>query len=274
MIPQKKLSDNLSIPVIGFGTWKLKGSEGQKAVEDALSVGYRHIDTADRYGNHKEVGEAIKNSGVKREELFVTTKVWYDRLHREDVLVDVDRFLAELQLDYIDLLLIHWPNKGIPVSETLKPMEECKVAGKIKAIGVSNFTIGHLEEAKAVGVEIVNNQIELHPSFDQLEMRHYCAVNNISVTAYSPLRSGDLDLPLMQELAGKYGKSPAQIILNWIINRDLIVLPQSTDPSRMKENLEASQFTLSDEDLVLIDGIPDGERYNDPDFGEFDFNCA
>ncbi len=132
MTPQKKLSDNLSIPMIGFGTWKLKGSEGQNAVENALSVGYRHIDTADRYGNHKEVGEAIKNSGINREELFVTTKVWYDRLHREDVLADVDRFLAELQLDYIDLLLIHWPNKSIPVTETLKAMEECKVAGKIK----------------------------------------------------------------------------------------------------------------------------------------------
>lgn len=269
MVPLKKLNDELSIPMIGFGTWKLKGEEGRVAVESALKVGYRHIDTADRYGNHAEVGEVIKASNVARSDIFLTTKVWRERLKRDEILADVDRFLQELSTEYVDLLLIHWPNREVPVEETLLAMEECRQAGKIKAIGVSNFTEKHLETARATGVKVVNNQIELHPSFNQSDLRAYCAQAGISVTAYSPLRSGDMDHPSVRDLAAKYGRSPAQVILNWIIRRDLIVIPQTTNLERMKENLAAADFTMSEGDLAILDSLPPGPRYNDPDFGEF-----
>jgi len=265
-----KLKDNLAIPVIGFGTWQLKGEECRRTVSDALAIGYRHIDTADRYGNHHEVAAAIKDSGVDRSELFITTKIWLDSLHHQDVLADVDRFLNELELEYIDLLLIHWPNKDVAIAETLGAIEECRKVGKVKAIGVSNFTTHHLEEALATGIEIVNNQVELHPSFNQKELRQYCDQKNISVTAYSPLRAGDMDLPIVRSLSLKYGHSPAQIILNWIVSRNMIVIPQSTDKERMKENLSVTEFVIDEADLALLDSVPQGERFNDPEFGEFD----
>lgn len=269
MVPLKKLNDELSIPMIGFGTWKLKGEEGRVAVESALKVGYRHIDTADRYGNHAEVGEVIKASNVARSDIFLTTKVWRERLKRDEILADVDRFLLELGTEYIDLLLIHWPNREVPVEETLLAMEECRQAGKIKAIGVSNFTEKHLKEAQEVGVAIVNNQIELHPSFSQPALRAFCGQAGIWVTAYSPLRSGDMDELSVRDLATKYERSPAQVILNWLISRDLIVIPQTTNPERMKENLAAADFSMTEEDLAILDILPQGSRYNDPDFGEF-----
>lgn len=269
MVPMKQLTSELSIPMIGFGTWRLKGQEGLEAVRSALEVGYRHIDTADRYGNHTEVGEAIRASKVARSDIFLTTKVWRDRLRRVDVLADVDRFLLELGTEYIDLLLIHWPNREVPVEETLLAMEECRQAGKIKAIGVSNFTEKHLKEAQEASVAIVNNQIELHPSFSQPALRAFCGQAGISVTAYSPLRSGDMDELSVRDLATKYERSPAQVILNWLISRDLIVIPQTTNPQRMKENLAAADFSMTEEDLAILDVLPQGSRYNDPDFGEF-----
>lgn len=269
MTPLKKLNDSSSIPMIGFGTWKLKGEEATTVVKNAIAVGFRHIDTAGHYGNHIEVGQAIKDSGVDRKDIFLTTKVWRDRLHHSDLLADVDRFLEELGTDYIDLLLIHWPNHEVPLSETLKAMAECQEAGKIKAIGVSNFTEKHLEEAIASGVEIVNNQVELHPSFNQSALRAYCEQKNISVSAYSPLRSGDMELPLIKELAEKYHRSPAEIILNWVVKRGVIVISQTSDPEKMKANLSSTDFTIDEEDLKQIDLLPQGSRYNNPDYNEF-----
>lgn len=269
MVPLKILNKEISIPMIGFGTWRLQGEECHSAVRTALEVGYRHIDTADRYQNHREVGEAIKASGVPRKDIFLTTKIWRDRLKHDDVLADVDRFLAELGTEYLDLLLIHWPNHEVPITETLSAMEECRQAGKIKAIGVSNFTERHLDEAKTAGVEIVNNQVELHPSFNQKDLRAYCVPADISITAYSPLRSGDMEMREVAELANKYGRTPAEIILNWILTRGLIVIPQTMNVERMKENLHASDFSMSEEDLAILDTLPQGPRFNDPDFGEF-----
>lgn len=249
MISTKKLNDKLSIPTIGFGTWQIDNHEDVAAIKASLELGYRHIDTADIYGNHKEVGQALKESGVAREDIFLTTKVWTKRLHREDVLVDIDRFLDELDTSYLDLVLIHWPNREVPIVETLKALNECKEAGKIRAIGVSNFTKHHIQEALATGIEIVNNQVEMHPSLDQKELREYCAENNIVVTAYSPLRSGDMSLPLIQELADKYERTPAQIILSWLLSLDVVVLVQSSKPERIEQNLAASEFVMSPEDI-------------------------
>src|SRR6185312_2600231 len=154
------LTSTLSIPIIGFGTYKLTGEICQTAVSKALEIGYRHIDTADLYGNHHEVGEAIKKSGLKREEIFLTTKIWRDKLHKEDVLTSAQRFLDELQTDYIDLLLVHWPNNDIPITETLGAMQKLQQQKVIKAIGVSNFTILLLREALATHIPFVMNQVE------------------------------------------------------------------------------------------------------------------
>lgn len=271
MVPKFKLNDTLEIPSIGFGTWKLTGEEGRQAIQTALEIGYRHIDTADRYGNHKEVAEAIKNSGVGRDELFITSKIWRDDLRQEDVSSNVDRFLNELETDYIDLLLIHWPNKDIPMTETLAALEECRQSGKIKAIGVSNFTKHHLEDALATGVQIVNNQVELHPSFNQKELREYCDSKGITVTAYSSLSSGNMELPVVKELAKKYNKSEAQIILNWVVSRGVVALAKSTKRERTIQNLQAVDFEMEPADLQKIDEVEQGERTLLPDFAEFDY---
>lgn len=222
-----RLNVDAQIPILGFGTWQLNDTICVDAVKNALLTGYRHIDTADIYGNHLEVAQGIRESGVPRNEIFITTKVFFPDLHGDRVIQKCKHFLSELETDYIDLLLIHWPNKKIPIEETLHAMNSLKNEGKIKAIGVSNFTIQHLEKALATGVKITNNQIELHPSFKQKEMREYCKANNITVTAYSPLGQGvDLQIPLIQELARKYTVSPAQVVLNWIITQNVIAIPK------------------------------------------------
>ncbi len=271
MTPKFPLNDELSIPAIGFGTWKLKGEEGRQAVQTALEVGYLHIDTADRYGNHKEVAEAIKASGVARSEIFLTSKVWRDNLHAADLLADVDRFLVELDTDYIDLLLIHWPNKEIPITETMAALDKCRQAGKVKAIGVSNFTKRHIEDALATGVNIVNNQVELHPSFNQADLRAFCKEKNIVVTAYSALSSGNMESPLIQSLGEKYGRSPAAIILNWVVSRGVVALCKSVTKERMLDNLTATDFIIEPDDLQKIDELEQGPRFLSFDFSEFDY---
>ncbi len=187
-----KLNDQVSLPVLGFGVWQLSSEDCQQSVEEAFKVGYRHIDTADAYGNHHAVAKAIKNSGLKREEFFLTTKIWRDKLDANGVKTSIDRFLEELGVEYIDLVLIHWPNRDFSIEETLKAMDEAKKAGKIRAIGVSNFNKKHLEEALAVGVELTNNQIELHPTFQQKDLREYLKENDMTVTSYSTNGRGQI----------------------------------------------------------------------------------
>jgi len=268
-----KLNDQVSLPVLGFGVWQLTPEECQKSVEEAFKVGYRHIDTADAYGNHQAVGEAIKNSGLKREEFFITTKVRRDNQGKIGVEESVDRFLEELGIEYIDLLLIHWPNRDFSIEETLKAMDEAKKAGKIRAIGISNFNKKHIEEARAVGVEIDNNQVELHPTFQQKELRQYLKENNITVTSYSTNGRGeDLNLPEVKELAEKYNKTPYQIILNWAVAQDIICIPRSSKLERVKENFEIFDFELSAEDMEIMNNIEQKPRLSEPAFADFDYS--
>lgn len=259
------------MPQLGLGTWQLTGEDCQRGVAYALKIGYTHIDTADIYGNHLEVAQGIKNSGVKREDFFLTTKVWNDKHSHDDVIKSGERFLKELGVEYIDLLLIHFPSKGAPVAETLQAMNELKQKGIARSIGVSNFSIRHIDEALKSGVEVVNNQIEVRPQFNQQELRDYCASKNISVTAYSSLRGGDLEVPLIVELATKYGKTPSQIILNWVVARGMVAIPKSSKLERIKENLESVDFEMSAEDLAMIDSLPQTERTNDLRFGNTDY---
>ncbi len=263
----------MKIPLLGFGTWELTGAEGIAAITKALEVGFRHLDTADKYGNHKEVGQAIKNSGIPRSELFLTSKVWRSDLHYDDVLKAVKRFLKELDTDYLDLLLIHWPNKNIPLDETLSAMTQLKNDGLIKNIGVSNFTIRHLEEALKQNVEILTNQVEFHPSFNQKELKDSCDQHNILLTAYSPLGQGvDVKLPLIIELAEEYQRSPAQVVLNWFISKNIVAIPRTSKPERIEDMFKTMEWKLDPEDVHAIDNINTNTRLINPNFSEFDRN--
>lgn len=264
------LKSGTAMPVMGFGTSRLTGSVGIESVKAALEVGYRHIDTADSYGNHEAVAKGVKLSGVPREEIFITTKIDGGDHAYNNVLSAAERYLEELNIDYIDLLLIHWPNRAVPVEDTLKAMQELKDAEKIRAIGVSNFTAHHLEDTLQTGVEVTVNQVETHPAFNQKDLREFCAEHNIVITAYAPLgRGADLELPLLLELANKYGATAPQIILNWVISRGMVAIPRSKNPERIKENFDSLDLTIEEADLLRIDALPQGKRIFSG--GEFDY---
>ena len=259
------LSNNVSIPELGFGTWQTpNGDVAVSAVKKALEVGYRHIDTAQGYKNEDSVGQAIKESGIPREEIFLTTKLWNENHSYDLVLSSFEESLKKLQTDYIDLFLIHWPN---PVkfrdnwqsanAETWRAMEELYQAGKIKAIGVSNFLPHHFEELKKTATIFpMVNQIFLAPGELQKEVVSYCQEHNVLLEAYSPLGTGKIfDVPEMQELSDKYGKTIAQIAIRWSLQHGFLLLPKSVTPSRIEENLAVFDFELSDEDMQRIDQL-------------------
>ncbi|WP_432763371.1 aldo/keto reductase [Enterococcus gallinarum] len=259
------LSNNVSIPELGFGTWQTpNGDVAVSAVKKALEVGYRHIDTAQGYKNEDSVGQAIKESGIPREEIFLTTKLWNENHSYDLVLSSFEESLKKLQTDYIDLFLIHWPN---PVkfrdnwqsanAETWRAMEELYQAGKIKAIGVSNFLPHHFEELKKKATIFpMVNQIFLAPGELQKEVVSYCQEHNVLLEAYSPLGTGKIfDVPEMQELSDKYGKTIAQIAIRWSLQHGFLPLPKSVTPSRIEENLAVFDFELSDEDMQRIDQL-------------------
>ncbi|MBW5473504.1 aldo/keto reductase [Enterococcus gallinarum] len=259
------LSNNVSIPELGFGTWQTpNGDVAVSAVKKALEVGYRHIDTAQGYKNEDSVGQAIKESDIPREEIFLTTKLWNENHSYDLVLSSFEESLKKLQTDYIDLFLIHWPN---PVkfrdnwqsanAETWRAMEELYQAGKIKAIGVSNFLPHHFEELKKTATIFpMVNQIFLAPGELQKEVVSYCQEHNVLLEAYSPLGTGKIfDVPEMQELSDKYGKTIAQIAIRWSLQHGFLPLPKSVTPSRIEENLAVFDFELSDEDMQRIDQL-------------------
>ena len=234
------LNTEASMPALGFGTWELTGQTCVQAVEKALAVGYRHIDTALMYNNHKEVGQAVKNSAVQRKDLFITSKVPRDSLQRKSVISACNLALEELGCKYLDMYLIHWPNREVPIKETLGAMQELKEQGFVKAIGVSNFTIQHLKDALKTGIQFSNNQVEFHPTLYQKELQEFCSQNNIVLTAYSPLGRGeDLNLEGIQNLAEKYSKSTAQIVLNWILKKGIAAIPKASNPEYIQDNFNA-----------------------------------
>lgn len=267
-----KLNEKTQIPLLGFGTWRLTGDKGRAAVEKALEVGYRHIDTADDYGNHREVAKAIANSNVPREEVFITTKIWWPRLTRQEIFDDTKRFLEELGTNYIDLLLAHFPNPEIDIGETLDAFNELYEEGIVRAVGVSNFMIKHLKVALKTGFPIHNNQIEIHPLLYDKELIEFCKKNNLTVSAYSALAQGKaVKLDYIKEIANKYeGASPAQVILNWLMSKDIIALTKSAEPDQIADSFNATRWELSDEDIVTIDkhaGMI--ERLNNPSHADF-----
>lgn len=261
-----QLKSGNEIPAVGFGTWNLNDKECEKAVKSAIESGYRHIDTADYYGNHKEVGKGINNTDIARDNLFITSKVWKTDLKYNDVLTATKRFLDELNINYLDLLLIHWPNNEIPLSETFKAMQKLKKEELVKDIGVSNFTIKRLKEIPGFAREdVVLNQVEFHPYFYQKELLNYCFENDMKVTAYAPLaRTEVFKEEIIKKIAAKYDKTPAQITLKWLIEKDLIVIPRSSSVDHIKENMELFNWELSKEDQEKINDINKEKRLVDP----------
>ena len=263
---QIELNNKQTIPQIGVGTWTLRGETASQNVRLALEAGFRHIDTAQGYENEAEVGQGIAESGVPRREIFVTTKVATNimREGRQAVCDSIEESLAKLKTGYIDLLLIHWPVKDC-VKQTWQVMEEYVRCGLVMSIGVSNFNRHHLDDLLSYAeIRPVINQIEVHPLMTQEENIAYNRELGIQVEAWGPFGQGDIDVvghPLLQSLARKYQKTASQIVLRWIVQRDLITIPRAK-PSHFAENMEIMTFSLSDEDMQAISGLNQNLRSN------------
>ncbi len=260
------LSNGRVMPCIGYGTWKIADSDAEAAVKFALKNGYRHIDTAAAYRNEEGVGKAINTSGIKREEIFLTTKHWVTERGYEKTLAAIDESLKKLGTDYLDLYLIHWPcvQKVTPDwaeinADTWRGFEEAYRQGKILSLGLSNFLPNHIEALKKYAkIAPTVNQIEFHPGYNQLETVTYCQNNGIVVEAWSPLGRGSvLNNDTMIKLAEKYGVSPAKICLRYALQHGVAPLPKSVTNERIIENINVFDFEISDADMLVIDGLPE-----------------
>jgi 2,5-diketo-D-gluconate reductase A len=263
-VPDIPLNDGNTIPQLGFGVFQIDPKETAQAVGAALEIGYRHIDTAEMYGNEAEVGQAVRTSGLDRSEVFVTSKL-SNAFHRpDDARRAFESTLAELKFDYLDLFLIHWPLPTLYDGDfvsTWRVLEEFQRDGRAKSIGVSNFQVAHLERL-AAETEIVPavNQIEVHPYFCNEEVRAYGKAHNILTEAWSPIAQGKvLDDPTIVDIAQEVGRTPAQVVLRWHVQRGDIVFPKSTTPSRIDENFRIFDFELDDTTVERISGLDRGE---------------
>ncbi|MDU0445630.1 aldo/keto reductase [Staphylococcus haemolyticus] len=249
-----KIENDVEIPVLGFGVYQIPQEETKEAVENAIKVGYRHIDTAQSYQNETEVGEGIKASGIDRKELFITTKVWIENVNYQDTLKSVERSLQRLDMDYIDLVLIHQPYNDVYGS--WKALEELKENGKIRVIGVSNFGVDRVVDLglhNKIAPQV--NQIEINPFHQQEEHVTTLQKENVVVEAWAPFAEGRNNLfqnEILKEIGDKYNKSIAQVVLRWLIERDIVVLAKSVNPERMAQNIDVFDFKLTDEDKSKI----------------------
>lgn len=268
-IPQIALNNGQSIPQLGFGVFQIKPAATIEATLKALEIGYRHIDTAEMYGNEKEVGEAVRRSGLARGEVYVTSKLNNGYHAHDDALRAFDRTLATLEFDYLDLFLIHWPLPAVGnFVETWQALEEIYRDGRARSIGVSNFQAHHLRRLhEQTQVPPAVNQIEVHPYLTQDELRAFNAEHQIATEAWSPIAQGKvLDDPTIMQIAQRVERTPAQVVLRWHIQRGDIVFPKSVTPSRIKENLELFDFELTEDDLSSISFLNRDERTGpDPD---------
>ena len=262
-----------NIPVLGLGTWQSTGQDCVDVVSQALKMGYEHIDTAQAYGNEKEVGQGIKQSGVSRDKFFLTTKIFPDdmKFEPEKLIAAAKRSLADLDTDYVDLLLLHWPDDRVPLSETIPALCELQKQGLTRHIGVSNFNIANIIEAeKYADVPIVVNQVEFHPFIKQKTLQTFLNNHHILLEAYSPLARGDVfDNEIIKEIADKHNVTPAQISLAWILSdKHRVAIPKTANPDHLQGNLAAMKVQLSTDELEQIGKLAssDGRKIEHPDY--------
>jgi len=257
------LADGRTIPQLGLGVYKVPDDEAERVVDVALEAGYRHLDTASFYGNERGVGAALRSSGLPRDEVFVTTKVWYDDHGRDATLRSFDRSLELLGVDEVDLYLIHWPAPAQDrYVETWRALAEIAESGRARSVGVSNFQVHHLERLLAETDRVpVVNQVELHPWLPQHELRAFHAEHGIATESWSPLARGKvLGDPVLARLAAKHGVAPAQVLVRWHLQQGLVVIPKSVTPERIRANRDVDGFELDADDLAALAALENGER--------------
>jgi len=259
--------DDVQVPAIGFGTWEVTGSSAYDSVRAAIEAGYRHVDTAQIYGNEEEVGRAIADSDVDRDDLFVTTKIWRRRAAAADVQSSHAESLGRLGLDHVDLLLIHWPTGPVPIEETVAAMDELRQDGQTRLIGVSNHTADEVRRAAKVA-PLATNQVEYHVGLGQDAVLAAVRDHGMFLTAYSPLGHGTaIGDPTVEAIAAELGVSPAQVALRWLLQQDdVVVLPRSENPDHIQSNLDVEGFALDDDQVARLDALPKDRREVDPPF--------
>lgn len=266
-----------AIPAVGYGTWPLKDEDCARGVATALASGYRHVDTAASYDNEAAVAEGLRVSKVPREQVWITTKVWWDSVADGALQRSAEASLERLGIDQVDLLLIHWPSKTVPLSESIRALNDAKRRGLTRHIGVSNFPSRMLEEAVSLsGEPILVNQCEYHPHLDQSKVLAACKRHGVAVIAYCPLGRGSvggvLQEPVVQEIAERVGRTPAQVVLRWHVQQRIVPVPKSTNPQRIAENLDIFGFELDEADMRRLSGLarPDGRIVDLPFAPEWD----
>lgn len=266
-----KLNNGLTMPQLGLGVWQVdNGQEAINAIHWAIDAGYRHIDTAKIYKNEEAVGKALATASVPREDIWLTTKVWNDDIRAGRTTAAIDESLARLGVDYVDLMLLHWPVDGYVAA--WKELEQALADGKVRTIGLSNFLEPHLNDILEVAtVKPAVNQIEYHPYLVQADAINVCDEHNIAITAWSPLMQGNFkDEPLFAEIAKAYGKTPAQIVLRWCLQNDIIIIPKSSNKDRIAQNADLFDFEISEPHMIAIDELERGHHFG-PDPMNFDF---
>lgn len=270
MMPKLEIFPGVFVPMIGFGTWELKGPQCEKAVKIALELGYRHIDTAHLYQNHREIARALK--GYDREELFLTSKFMLQINPEEGVKESCERALKELKTDYLDLFLLHYPDRSAPIPKILEELCSLIDLGLTRAVGVSNFTIGHLKDIESYHFPLCLNQVEYHPYLNQKELLNYCAKRKIHIMSYRSLGKGELvNEPFLSKIGEKYEKSAAQISLRWLLEKHIPVIPKGSSKKHISENIDILDFNLSQEDFDKLDSLKQQKRYCESEWSDFNY---
>jgi diketogulonate reductase-like aldo/keto reductase len=252
-----ELKSGHAMPLLGLGTWNLRGVQCAQVVQLALEMGYRHIDTAHMYENQVEVGQGLRASGVERGEIFVTTKIWRDSLAYDEVLAQFAACLEMLEMDYVDLLLIHWPNEAVPLAETLRAFDEIAATGQARSIGVSNFGAALVDQALELATApIVANQVELHVGNIDAALWRHCRDREVAITAYRPLAKGDAaDDATLETIGEKRGKSAAQVALRWLVQKGIIAIPKASSEAHLRANMDIFAWELETAEMERLDRL-------------------
>ena len=246
-----------AMPVVGLGTWPMRGNQCKRVIKQALELGYTHFDTAWIYQNQREIGEALREVGADRSKLFITSKVGRDYLQYDVAIEQAYENLEYLQMDYVDLLLVHWPNEAVPMEGTIRAFNEFFDAGKARSIGVSNFSVEQMERARSLSSAPISvNQIKYHPGYEQRDVLQWCLENDVVVTAYSPLgKKGILRDPVLLDIARIHDKTSAHVALKWLLQKGMIVIPKASSRGHLQENLDVFDWSLSESEMQSIDRI-------------------